>query len=133
MLIYRVWHTAPFAFIIFYAGLQTVDRDTLESAVIDGASRWERLRFVVLPHLAPLIMFVALIHLMDAYRVFEEVVGFGAEAHVISLQWLTFTLLSPDFTGNRAISRASASSMLTRTTPKSSATAVRQRPSGDLA
>jgi multiple sugar transport system permease protein len=49
MLFYRVWHVAPFAFIVFYAGLQTVDQDTLESAVIDGASRLERLRYVVLP------------------------------------------------------------------------------------
>ena len=113
MLVYRVWHVAPFAFIVFYAGLQTVDQDTLESAVIDGASRFERLRFVVIPHLMPLIVFVALIHMMDAYRVFEEVVGFAAEAHVISLQWLTFSFLTPDFTGNRSIGRASASSMLT--------------------
>ena len=38
MLFYRVWHVAPFAAIIFYAGLQTVNTDALESAVIDGAN-----------------------------------------------------------------------------------------------
>lgn len=113
MLFYRVWHVAPFAFVVFYAGLQTVDQDTLESAVVDGASRFERLRYVVLPHLAPLIVFVSLIHLMDAYRVFEEIIGFSSQAHRISLQWLTFHYLSPDDSGNRAISRASASAMLT--------------------
>ena len=113
MLLYRVWHVAPFAFIIFYAGLQTVDQDTLESAIIDGASRIARLWYVVVPHLMPLIVFVALIHLMDAYRVFEEVIGFTSQAHRISLQWLTFSFLMPDETGNRSISRASASSMLT--------------------
>jgi multiple sugar transport system permease protein len=113
MLGYRVWHVAPFSFVVFYAGLQTVDRDTLESAIVDGASRFERLRLVVIPHLAPLIVFVALIHLMDSYRVFEEVIGFSSQAHRISLQWLTFHFLMPDETGNRAISRASASSMLT--------------------
>ena len=113
MLFYRVWHVAPFAFVVFYAGLQTVDQDTLESAIVDGASRFERLRHVVLPHLAPLIVFVSLIHLMDAYRVFEEIIGFSSQAHRISLQWLTFHFLSPDDAGNRAISRASASAMLT--------------------
>ena len=113
MMIYRVWHVAPFAFVVFYAGLQTVNQDTLESAIIDGASRWERLRYVILPHLAPLIIFITLIHLMDAYRVFEEIVAFSSQAYVISLQWLTFDLLVPDDGGNRAISRASASSMLT--------------------
>ena len=113
ILFYRVWHVAPFAFVVFYAGLQTVNMDTLESAVIDGASRWERLRYVVIPHLMPLIIFVALIHLMDAYRVFEEIVGFSSQAHVISLQWLTYDFLTPDDAGNRAVSRASASAMLT--------------------
>lgn len=110
---YRVWHVAPFAFVVFYAGLQTVNQDTLESAVIDGASRFERLRYVIIPHLMPLIVFVALIHLMDAYRVFEEVIGFSSQAHRISLQFLTYDFLMPDDSGNRSVSRASASSMLT--------------------
>ena len=113
MYFYRVWHVAPFAFVIFYAGLQTVNMDTLESAIIDGANRFERLRYVIVPHLMPLIIFIALIHLMDCYRVFEEVIGFRSQAHVISLQWLTFDFLTPDDAGNRAISRASASAMLT--------------------
>ncbi len=113
MLIYKVWHVAPFAFVVFYAALQTVDQDTLESAIIDGASRFERLRYVVIPHLMPLIVFVALIHLMDSYRVFDEIVGFSAQAHVISLQYLTYSFLTPDETGSRAVARAAASSMLT--------------------
>ncbi len=113
MLSYRVWHTTPFAFVVFYAGLQTLDRDTIESAIVDGASRLERLRAVIIPHLMPLIVFVALIHLMDSYRVFEEVIGFSSQAYRISLQFLTFNFLTPDQTGNRAITRASASAMLT--------------------
>ena len=113
MMFYRVWHVAPFAAIVFYAALQTVNQDTVESAIIDGASRWQKLRYVILPHLMPLIVFVTLIHLMDSYRVFEEVVGFSSQAHVISLQWLTYDFLMLDQSGNRSISRASASAMLT--------------------
>ncbi len=113
MMLYRVWSVGPFAFIIFYAGLQGLNHDSIDAALVDGASRWMRLRYVIVPHLMPLIVFVSLIHLMDAYRVFDEVVGFASQAHVISLQWLTFDLLNPNFSGNRAIGRASASSMLT--------------------
>ena len=113
VLFFRVWHTAPFVFVILYAGLQTLNFDSLEAAIIDGASRWERLRYIIVPHIMPLIVFVSLIHLMDAYRVFDEIIGFGAEAHVMSLQWLTFDFLMPDDTGNRSIGRASASAMLT--------------------
>ncbi len=113
LLFYRVWHVAPFAFVIFYAGLQTVNQDTLESAIVDGASRFERLRYVIVPHLMPLIIFISLIHLMDAYRAFEEIIGFSSQAHRISLQYLTYDFLIPDDSGNRSISRASASAMLT--------------------
>ena len=113
MMFYRVWHVAPFAFVIFYAGLQTVNQDHLDAAIVDGASRWDRLRYVIIPHLMPLIVFVALIHLMDAYRVFEEVVGFSSAAFRVSLQYLTFEFLQPDDAGNRSVSAAAASSMLT--------------------
>ena len=113
MMFYRVWHVAPFAFVIFYAGLQTLNQDHLDAAIVDGASRFERLRYIIVPHLMPLIVFVALIHLMDAYRVFEEVVGFSSAAYRISLQYLTFEFLQPDDAGNRSVSAAAASSMLT--------------------
>ncbi|QFS83230.1 Inner membrane ABC transporter permease protein YcjO [Roseivivax sp. THAF40] len=113
MMLYRVWSTTPFAFIVFYAGLRTVDQSLLEAATIDGANRWQRLRYVTIPHLAPLILFVTLIGLMDGYRVYEEIVGFSAAPRVVSLQWITVEYLTPDETGNRAVGRASASAALT--------------------
>lgn len=54
LIVYGVWHSAPFAFIVYYAGLQTVNSDTLEAAQIDGASRAQRIRYVVIPHMARL-------------------------------------------------------------------------------
>lgn len=113
MYFYRVWHVAPFAFIIFYAALQTVQSEQIEAARIDGATRFQVIRSVIIPHLMPLIVFVGLIHLMDTYRVFDEIIGFNASAFRISLQWLTFDFLTPDDTGNRSIGRASATAILT--------------------
>ena len=97
LLAYGVWTNGPFSFVVFYAGLQTVPADTLESARIDGASRWEAVRFVIIPHLAPLATFVALVQLMDNFRVFEPIVGFNAEANATSLSWLVYNdLVSQD-------------------------------------
>ena len=93
ILIYGIWHSPPFAMIVFYAGLQTVSSDQIEAAMIDGGSRWDRMRYVVLPHLMPLIIFVTLIHLMDAFRVFEPIIGFSAEAHVKSISFLIYESL----------------------------------------
>ena len=93
VVLYGVWHVLPFAFIVFYAGLQGVPQDALESATLDGANAWQKLRYVTLPHLAPLVVFVTLIHLMDAYRVFEPVVVLTQGAFTTSVQYLTYHVL----------------------------------------
>ena len=94
LMVYGVWHSAPFAFIVFYAGLQTVPADTMEAAMIDGASRWERTRYVVLPHLMPLTVFITLIQLMDNFRIFEPIVSFSAQASATSLSWIIYNDLA---------------------------------------
>lgn len=110
LMVYGIWHSAPFAFVVFYAGLQTLPQDTLESAMIDGASRWQRIRYVVIPHILPLVTFVALIQLMDNFRVFEPIVGFNAEAHATSLSWIIYNDLGGE---TRLLSSAATSSVLT--------------------
>jgi len=110
LIIYGVWHSAPFAFVVFYAGLQTLPKDQIEAAQIDGASRWQQIKYVVVPHLMPLVTFVALIQLMDNFRVFEPVVGFNASAHATSLSWIIFNDLGGE---TRQLSAASATSVLT--------------------
>lgn len=110
LIVYGVWHSAPFAFVVFYAGLQTLPKDQLEAAQIDGASRWQQTKYVIIPHLMPLVTFVALIQLMDNFRVFEPVVGFNASAHATSLSWIIFNDLGGE---TRQLSAASATSVLT--------------------
>ena len=110
LLIYGVWHSAPFAFIVYYAGLQTVPHETLEAAMIDGASRWERIRYVVIPHLAPLTVFIMLIQFMDNFRVFEPIVGFSAGANASSLSYLIYSDLRGDLA---RFNSAAATSVLT--------------------
>jgi ABC-type sugar transport system permease subunit len=96
LIVYGVWSSAPFAFIVFYAGLQTVPDEPLEAAMIDGASRWQRIRYVVIPHLMPLAVFITLMQLMDNFRVFEPIVGFQAQANATSLSYNIFNYLRGD-------------------------------------
>ena len=110
LMVYGVWHSAPFAFIVYYAGLQTVPGETLEAAMIDGASRWERIRYVVIPHLAPLTVFIMLIQFMDNFRVFEPIVGFSASANASSLSSLIYSDLRGDVA---RFNSAAATSVLT--------------------
>lgn len=94
LIVYGIWSSAPFAFVVFYAGLQTQPTETLEAARIDGATRWQQIRYVTIPHLMPLVTFVALIQLMDNFKVFEPIIGFSAEAHAQSLSSFIFSDLS---------------------------------------
>jgi ABC-type sugar transport system permease subunit len=110
LIVYGVWHSAPFAFVVFYAGLQTLPQETLEASRIDGASRWQQIRYVTIPHLMPLVTFVALIQLMDNFRVFEPIFGFNASAHATSLSWIIFTDLSGE---TQLLSSAATTSVLT--------------------
>ncbi|MCL3880850.1 sugar ABC transporter permease [Marivita sp. GX14005] len=110
LMVYGVWHAAPFAFIVYYAGLQTVNKDTLEAARIDGASRWQQIRHVVIPHLLPLTTFIALMQLMDNFRVFEPIVSFNASAHATSLSWAIYNDLGGE---TQQLTSAAATSVLT--------------------
>jgi len=110
LMVYGVWHSAPFAFIVYYAGLQSVNKDTIESAMIDGASRFEQIRYVVIPHLLPLTTFIALMQLMDNFRVFEPIVSFAASAHATSLSWAIYNDLGGE---THQLSSAAATSVLT--------------------
>ncbi len=110
LMVYGVWHSAPFAFIVYYAGLQTVSQDTLEAARVDGANRWLQIRHVVIPHLLPLTTFIALMQLMDNFRVFEPIVSFAANAHATSLSWAIYNDLGGE---TRQLSSAAATSVLT--------------------
>lgn len=110
LIVYGIWHNAPFAFVVFYAGLQTVPTDTLEAAKIDGASRWQQVRFVIVPYMMPLAIFIILMQLMDGLRVFEPIVGFSASAKATSLSWIIFN----DLFGNvKLYGSAAATSMMT--------------------
>lgn len=109
IIVYGIWHVVPFAFIVLYAGLQSVPQDTLESATIDGANRWQKLRYVTVPHLMPLIVFITLIHLMDAYRVFEPIIVLTQGAFTTSVQYLTYYILLQE---NNSY-KASAAAVLT--------------------
>jgi len=110
LIVYGVWHNTPFAFVVFYAGLQAVPHETIEAAQIDGASKWERVRYIIVPYMMPLVVFITLMQLMDGLRVFEPIVGFSASAKATSLSWAIFNDLFGD---TKLYGSAAATSIIT--------------------
>lgn len=66
----NVWKGFPFHMIILLAALQTVPSDTVEAAMIDGASRFQRFVHVVLPYLRYIIMIDLLISIIWTFQNF---------------------------------------------------------------
>lgn len=73
IILHSIWVATPFAMIVLFAGLQTVPQETLEAARVDGANWFQQLWSIVLPHMRSLFIFIALISIMDSYRVFDSV------------------------------------------------------------
>ena len=53
-----VWHHAPFAMMVLLAGLKSLPREPFESAMIDGATRWQMFAQIALPMLKPVVVVV---------------------------------------------------------------------------
>jgi ABC-type sugar transport system permease subunit len=73
IIIHTVWYVTPFPLVVFFAGLQTLPQDLVEAAAIDGASRLQQIRYIILAHLESLIVLTGLISIMDAYRIFDSI------------------------------------------------------------
>jgi ABC-type sugar transport system permease subunit len=66
-----LWMSVGFNMIYFLAALQSVRQETLESADVDGATRWQKFRHVILPSIAPVAGFVTLFSLIGSFQLFE--------------------------------------------------------------
>ena len=66
-----VWEWTPLIALIVLAGLTSVPKTVLEAAAMDGASYFKRLRFIVLPMIAGVLIVALLIRSMDAIRYFD--------------------------------------------------------------
>ena len=73
ILMHGVWYVTPFALVTYFAGLQTLSQDLLEASSIDGATRWQKIWHIIIPHVRSLTILILLISLMDAYRIFDSV------------------------------------------------------------
>ncbi len=73
ILLHTTWASVPFAMVIFFAGMQTLPQDLVDASGIDGASRWQQIRHVVIPHVSSLILLNVIIATMDFFRLFDNV------------------------------------------------------------
>ncbi|MGM9425459.1 carbohydrate ABC transporter permease [Hydrogenophaga sp. MI9] len=67
------WQWLPFATLIFMTALQSMDREQLEAARMDGATYGQQLRYLYIPHLGRSVAVVVMIELIFLLSVFAEI------------------------------------------------------------
>jgi multiple sugar transport system permease protein len=68
-----VWTTSGTFMLMFLAALQDVPLQLEEASLIDGANRWQRLRYVILPLLRPTLFLVLTLGLIGTWQVFDQI------------------------------------------------------------
>jgi multiple sugar transport system permease protein len=68
-----VWQWTPFMVLLILAGLESMPKQPMEAARVDGAGPVYRLRRVLIPMLAPVLTVAVLLRGLDALRVFEYI------------------------------------------------------------
>lgn len=75
IILMAVYQYVGYYIVIFLAGLQGVPQDYYDAASVDGANRWQSFRFITLPLLRPVILFLVVTNTIGALQVFDLVFG----------------------------------------------------------
>ncbi|MET7970852.1 sugar ABC transporter permease [Micromonospora sp. NPDC005305] len=73
LVLVSVWSRFGYGMLILLARLQDIPAELEEAALTDGASAWQRFRYVTLPHLRPALFFVAIIETTVSFQVFDMI------------------------------------------------------------
>lgn len=71
--IISIWKMVGYYAIIFLAGLQNIDKSYYEAAEVDGATPFQKFRFITLPLLSPTTFFIIIVAMIGAFKVFDEI------------------------------------------------------------
>src|SRR5207248_5533358 len=66
-----MWNQAPFATLLFLAGMQSVQEDLYSAAEVDGADYWQRFRHVTLPALRPIVFLVLVLATVNGFLMLD--------------------------------------------------------------
>ena len=72
LVLVNLWKNIGYNCVLYYATLMGIDSSYYEAAVVDGAGRWQRIRYITLPSLAPTI---CILTLMSVSKIFYSDFG----------------------------------------------------------
>lgn len=110
LIVVIIWSAVPSAMILYLSGLQTINQELYESALMDGANAWQMLWDITWPLLYPITVIIVIMSINAAFQGYEMVYlmtygGPAGHTEVVGLQIFKF-----GFGDQRALGMASAMS-----------------------
>jgi multiple sugar transport system permease protein len=102
------WRNLGALMIIFLAGLQTIPSEVNEATEVDGASAWQRFRYITLPMLRPTLLFGAVITSIGYLQFFEEAFVMTKGGPLDSTRSVTFFTYDQFGFGNYGLAAAAS-------------------------
>ena len=112
LIVINVWHWFPFTTIIILSGLATISETLYESAEMDGASRWQRFRYITMPGLSKITFALAVIGTLWCFNVFD-IIYLTTEGGPLNLTTTVPVYIYREAFKNYEIGRSSAVSVIT--------------------
>ncbi|TYR81361.1 sugar ABC transporter permease [Priestia megaterium] len=101
IVIVSVWQGAGYIMIIYVAALQNVPQELLEAAKIDGANRWQTLRHITLPMVAPAVTICLFLTISSSFKIFDVNLSLTNGGPFKSTEMLALNIYTEAFVNNR--------------------------------
>jgi ABC-type sugar transport system permease subunit len=84
-----IWAWSPWVFLLFSTGLEAIDKNILDASMVDGTSYFQRLRFIIMPIMRPVIFVTLAFKAIDSFLSFPFIWlitqgGPGGSTHLVS-------------------------------------------------
>ncbi|AKP77869.1 MULTISPECIES: carbohydrate ABC transporter permease [Priestia] len=101
IVIVSVWQGAGYIMLIYTAALQNVPQELIEAAKIDGASRWQILRHITIPMVAPAVTVCLFLTISWSFKVFDVNLSLTNGGPFKSTEMLALNIYTEAFVNNR--------------------------------
>lgn len=69
-----VWKQVGYYLIIYLAGMNNIPEQLYEVATIDGATFWQKFKYITFPMLTPATFFITVLLVINSFKVFDQIV-----------------------------------------------------------
>jgi raffinose/stachyose/melibiose transport system permease protein len=101
IMIVFVWHSAGYLMVVYISSLSNVPSEVIEAAEIDGASRWQMLRSIIVPLIMPAVTICLFLAISWAFKMFDLNLSLTKGGPFKSTESVAMNIYNEAFQNNR--------------------------------